>query len=112
WTVHLPSILDRYIARAYIGYFVMVLVAFWSIFVLVNFMDLFDDVQRNRIKGIVVVHYYAFSTANILHLMAPVAVLIAALITFGVMSRRNEITAMKAAGISVYRASAPMLGLG
>jgi lipopolysaccharide export LptBFGC system permease protein LptF len=90
----------------------MVLVAFWSIFVLVNFMDLFDDVQRNRIKGIVVVHYYAFSTANILHLMAPVAVLIAALITFGVMSRRNEITAMKAAGISVYRASAPMLGLG
>jgi LPS export ABC transporter permease LptG len=34
------------------------------------------------------------------------------LITFGVMSRRNEITAMKAAGISVYRASAPMLGLG
>jgi LPS export ABC transporter permease LptG len=34
------------------------------------------------------------------------------LITFGVMSRRNEITAMKAAGISVYRASAPMLALG
>jgi len=112
WTVHLPSILDRYIARAYAAHFVMVLVAFWSIFVLVNFMDLFDDVQRNRIKGIVVVHYYAFSTANILHLMAPVAVLIAVLITFGVMSRRNEITAMKAAGISVYRASAPMLGLG
>jgi LPS export ABC transporter permease LptG/LPS export ABC transporter permease LptF len=112
WTVHLPSILDRYIARAYVAHFVMVLVAFWSIFVLVNFMDLFDDVQRNRIKGIVVVHYYAFGTANILHLMAPVAVLIAVLITFGVMSRRNEITAMKAAGISVYRASAPMLGLG
>jgi LPS export ABC transporter permease LptG len=112
WTVHLPSILDRYIARAYVAHFVMVLVAFWSIFVLVNFMDLFDDVQRNRIKGIVVVHYYAFSTANILHLMAPVAVLIAVLITFGIMSRRNEITAMKAAGISVYRASAPMLGLG
>ena len=112
WSVHLPSLLDRYIARTYVGHFVMVLVAFWSIFVLVNFMDLFDDVQRNRIKGIVVLHYYAFSSANILHLMAPVAVLVAVLITFGVMSRRNEITAMKAAGISIYRASAPMLGLG
>ena len=112
WTVHLPSLLDRYIARTYVGHFLMVLVAFWSIFVLVNFMDLFDDVQRNRIKGILVLHYYAFTSPNIIHLMAPVAVLVAVLITFGVMSRRNEITAMKAAGISIYRASAPMLGLG
>ena len=112
WSVHLPSILDRYIARTYVGHFVMVLVAFWSIFMLVNFMDLFDDVQRNHIKGALVFHYYAFGTPAMLHLMTPVAVLIAVLITFGVMSRRNEITAMKAAGISVYRASAPMLALG
>jgi len=112
WTVHLPSLLDRYIARTWFGHFLMVLVAFWSIFVLVNFMDLFDDIQRNRIKGHVVFHYYAFSTPSILQLMAPVAVLVAVLITFGVMSRRNEVTAMKAAGISVYRASAPMLALG
>ena len=41
------------------------------------FMDLFDDVQRNRIKGILVVHYYAFASPNIVHLMAPVAVLVA-----------------------------------
>ena len=112
WHVHLPSILDRYIARTYVGHFVMVLVAFWSISVLVNFMDLFDDIQRNRIKGALVFHYYAFGTPAMVHLMAPVAVLIAVLITFGIMSRRNEITAMKAAGISVYRASAPMLALG
>jgi len=112
WSIHLPSLLDRYIARAYTGHFVMVLVAFWSISVLVNFMDLFDDIQRNRIKGALVFHYYAFGTPAMLHLMAPVAVLIATLITFGVMSRRNEVTAMKAAGISVYRASAPMLALG
>jgi LPS export ABC transporter permease LptG/LPS export ABC transporter permease LptF len=112
WSVHLPSILDRYIARTWVGHFLMVLVAFWSISVLVNFMDLFDDVQRNRIKGALVFHYYAFGSPAMLHLMAPVAVLIAVLITFGVMSRRNEVTAMKAAGISVYRASAPMLALG
>jgi lipopolysaccharide export system permease protein len=112
WTVHLPSILDRYIARTWVGHFLMVLVAFWSISVLVNFMDLFDDIQRNRIKGALVFHYYAFATASMVHLMTPVAVLIAVLITFGIMSRRNELTAMKAAGISVYRASAPMLALG
>ena len=34
--------------------FALVLAAFWAIFVLVSFMDLFDDVQQNKVKGIVV----------------------------------------------------------
>ena len=73
-------------------------------------MDLFDDVQQNKVKGIVVVHYYAFFTPSIAHLMTPVAVLVAVLITFGVMARHNEITAMKAAGISIYRVIAARAG--
>jgi lipopolysaccharide export system permease protein len=56
----LPGILDRYIARAYLGKFVLVALAFWSLFVLVHFMDLFDDIQVNKVKGKVVVHYFAF----------------------------------------------------
>jgi LPS export ABC transporter permease LptG len=57
-------------------------------------------------------HYYAFKTTDILQLLTPVAVLVAVLITFGIMARRQEITAMKAAGISVYRTVLPALGLG
>jgi LPS export ABC transporter permease LptG len=107
----LPGLLDRYIARAYVGKFAIVLVAFWSLFVLANFMDLFDDIQVNKVKGIVVLHYFAFYSPQIVHLMVPVAVLVTVLITFGVLSRRNEITAMKAAGISVYRATLPAVAL-
>jgi LPS export ABC transporter permease LptG len=107
----LPGILDRYIARAYLGKLALVLVAFWSLFVLVHFMDLFDDIQVNKVKGIVVVHYFAFYSPQILHLMTPVAVLVCVLVTFGVLARRNEITAMKAAGISVYRVMLPALAL-
>ena len=104
-----PGILDRYIARNYFGNFALVLTAFWALFVLVTFMDLFDDIQHNRVKGAVVVHYYTFSSTEILHLLTPVAVLVSVLITFGVMARQNEITAMKAAGISVYRAVLPTI---
>src|SRR5207244_11122333 len=43
-----------------------------------------------------------------LHDALPISVLI----TYGVMSRRNEITALKAGGISVYRAAGPVLALG
>ena len=104
-----PGILDRYIARNYFGNFALVLTAFWMLFVLVSFMDLFDDIQHNRVKGAVVFHYYAFSSTEILHLLTPVAVLVSVLITFGVMARQNEITAIKAAGISVYRTVLPTI---
>ena len=107
----LPGILDRYIARAYLGKFLLVVIAFWSLFVLVNFMDLFDDIQVNRVKGIVVLHYFTFYSPQIVHLMTPVAVLVCVLVTYGVLSRRNEITALKAAGISVYRVTLPALAL-
>jgi LPS export ABC transporter permease LptG len=107
----IPGILDRYIARAYLGKFTIVLIAFWSLFVLANFMDLFDDIQVNKVKGIVVLHYFAFYSPQIVHLMVPVAVLVTVLVTFGVLSRKNEITAMKAAGVSVYRATLPAIML-
>ena len=70
-------------------------------------MDLFDDIQQNKVKGVVVFHYYTFFTPSIVHLLTPVAVLVAVLITFGVMARYNEITAMKAAGLSIYRIVLP-----
>ena len=94
------------------GHLILVLVAFWSIFVLVEFLDLFDDIQQNKVKGTVVIHYYAFHSPFIVHLVAPVAVLVATLMTFGILSRRNEITAMKAGGLSLYRATFPTVALG
>jgi LPS export ABC transporter permease LptG/LPS export ABC transporter permease LptF len=107
----IPGLIDRYIVRTYLAKYALVLTAFWAIFVLVSFMDLFDDVQQNKVKGVVVFHYYAFNTPTIAHLLTPVAVLVAVLITFGVMARYNEITAMKAAGLSIYRIVFPALAL-
>jgi LPS export ABC transporter permease LptG len=108
----LPGLLDRYVARQYLGFLALIVGGFWSISLLAHFLDLFDDIQQNRVKGYVVVHYYTFFAPAFLHLVAPVAFLVATLTTFGVLSRRNEITAMKAGGISVYRATVPAVFLG
>ena len=106
-----PGLLDRYVARHFLGFGALVLVAFWAVFLLFDFMDLFDDVQQHAVPGRVVVHYYAFLTPSIVHLVAPVAGLVATLATFGVLSRRNEIVAMLAGGISLFRVTAPALVL-
>ena len=111
-SLRFPTLLDRYVIRRYLGFLTLILAGFTSIFVLAEFMDLFDDMQHNNVKGRVMVHYYAFHIFQIAFTVSPVAVLVTVLVTLGVLSRRNEITAMKAGGISVYRAAAPVLGLG
>src|SRR5262249_24654824 len=107
----LPSLLDRYIARAYGGHIGLVLAAFCAIYFLAEFMDLFDDIQQNHVKGKTVVLYYAYHIWWIAHMMAPMAVLVSVLITYGVLSRRNEITAMQSGGISLYPAAVPDLAI-
>jgi LPS export ABC transporter permease LptG len=111
-TLRFPSLLDRYIAWGWVGYVLLVLLAFASIYFLAEFMDLVDDFQHNHVKGVVVVHYYAFHIFQICFTVVPVAVLVGVLITLGILARRNEITAMKAGGISVYRAAGPVIGMG
>jgi len=111
-TLRFPSILDRYIARSWAGNVTLVLLAFMSIYFLGEFMDLIDDIQQHKVKGKVIVHYYAFHLWQIGFTVAPIAVLVGVLVTLGLLARRNEITAMKAGGISVYRAAGPVLGMG
>jgi len=78
----------------------------------IGYSQFLNDVQQNKVKGVVMLHYYAFESPFIVHLIMPVAVLVAVLITFGILGRHNEITAMKAGGVSVYRAALPALALG
>jgi LPS export ABC transporter permease LptG/LPS export ABC transporter permease LptF len=113
WHLPLPGILDRYVVRSFFGHLGLVLLSFWAIFVLVDFTgNIFDDIQHNKVKGAVVLHYYAFQSPYLLQLLAPAAVLVSVLTTFGILARRNEITAMKAGGISVYRATFPVVAIG
>jgi LPS export ABC transporter permease LptF/LPS export ABC transporter permease LptG len=111
-TLRFPSILDRYIARSWVSNVVLVMLAFVSIYVLGEFMDLIDDIQQNHVKGKTLGLYYAYHLWQIGFTVAPIAVLVGVLVTLGLLARRNEITAMKAGGVSVYRAAGPVLGMG
>jgi LPS export ABC transporter permease LptF/LPS export ABC transporter permease LptG len=107
-----PSLLDRYISRSWVGHFTLVMAAFVSIYVLAELPDLVDDIQNNGVPGRVVFQYYLFRSCQIAFTVAPFAVLVSVLITLGVLARRHEITAMKASGISLYRAVGPVIGMG
>jgi lipopolysaccharide export system permease protein len=53
--------------------------------------------------------YFFYSIPIIISIVLPFAVLLATLMSYGSLSKHNEITALKANGISLYRISFPVL---
>ncbi len=69
------------------------------------------DIVRNHIPLSTVGDYLFNLTPSMLYAITPLAVLIAVLVTFGVLNRNSEIVAMKATGISLYRLVVPVVSI-
>ena len=106
-----PRILDEYVIRQFIGMFLMVLCGFVLLMLVFTFFELVGDIIRNHIPLTKVGLYLLNLTPSMLYTIAPLAVLIAALVTFGVLNRNSEIIAMKATGISLYRLVVPIVSI-
>ena len=91
--------------------FLMVLAGFVLLMIVFTFFDLVGDILRNHIALATVGDYLLNLTPSMLYQIAPLAVLIAALVTFGVLNRNSEIIAMKATGISLYRLVIPIVSI-
>jgi len=106
-----PRILDEYVVREFLGTFLLVLSGFVLLMLVFTFFDLVGDILRNHIPLLTVGAYLVNLTPDMLYQIAPLAVLIAALVTFGVLNRNSEIIAMKATGISLYRLVVPIVSI-
>ena len=106
-----PLILDDYVLRQFLEYLGLVLATFVVLTLVFSFFELLGDIVRNRIALITVGEYLVNVVPSMLYLMTPLSVLIAVLVTFGLLQKSNELTAMKATGISLYRLVVPVLVL-
>ena len=104
-----PLILDDYVLREFLTIFAMVLVSFVVMMLVFTFFELLGDIIRNRTPLVTVGEYLIDLTPSMLYNITPLGVLVAVLVTFGVLTRTNELTAMKATGISLYRVMVPVL---
>jgi LPS export ABC transporter permease LptG len=105
----LPQLMDIYLLRRFFAYFVLLMAAFAFLFEAFTFFELLDDIARHRVAFLVVVEYFWYLTPYLIYQLAPLAALVAILVTLGVMSKNNEIVACKASGISLYRLAIPLL---
>jgi lipopolysaccharide export system permease protein len=102
--------LDRYIFFRLLTITAFVLAVLIFIFIVIHFSDHSEDFTDNGATfALIFGTYYLNYIPEIIRLVTPVAVFIACLYLMGQMSDRLEITALKAAGISLYRLLVPYL---
>lgn len=104
-----PNILDRYILREFTKVLLLVLVSVVALFVIVEYTEISKDVRENGVAASTLLRYFRFQIFTVLNWTLPISVLVATLVTFGMLSKNNEVTAIKSGGVSLYRISAPII---
>jgi LPS export ABC transporter permease LptG/LPS export ABC transporter permease LptF len=105
----LPQIVDTYVVSSFLFYFLLLLASAVALTHVFTFFELLGDIVKNKTAMSTVFTYHLFLTPKLIYESAPVSVLVAVLVTFGVLTKHNEVTAMKACGVSLYRLSVPVL---
>jgi lipopolysaccharide export system permease protein len=102
-------ILDRYILREFVRLFIFMVICFVGLYLIIDFFEKIKMFLSNSATPLQMASFFLFNIPMIISLTLPAAVLISALVTFGVLSKNSEIVAMKANGISLYRTSLPLI---
>lgn len=106
------NILARYISVEFLKLLVLTVLAFVLIFVMIDLSDNVDNLLLHNVpigpSALFVLYKIPFMVSQI----APVSVLVAVMISLGILDKHGEITAMKAGGVRLLRVIAPLLLLG
>jgi LPS export ABC transporter permease LptG/LPS export ABC transporter permease LptF len=109
FNLRFPTILDDYVLRGFVLYLAMIVAAFLMLLLVFTLFELLGDIMRNQVSPLTVGEYLLNVTPFFLYTTTPLSMLLAVLVTFGLLQRSNEITAIKATGISLYRIVIPVL---
>lgn len=103
------TLLDRYITRQFFSNLVLVLCSLISIYLLVDFFERIDDFVEKGKPFSLAVKYFVLKIPFIYDQMSPVCILLAGIVTLGLLNRNREMMSLNAGGISLLRITRPLL---
>ena len=106
------KLLDIYILRRFVGILFGALVAFVVVFLVVDVVENLDHFIDAKMPRKAVLGYYLYSLPWFVSIALPMATLLATFFSMGTLNKRNEITAMKASGLSIRRIGLSLLMAG
>jgi LPS export ABC transporter permease LptF/LPS export ABC transporter permease LptG len=104
-----PMLIDVYLLEQFFYYFFVLLLAFVLIFDAFTLFDLLGDIARNHVSAITVLSYFQYLVPLMIYQLAPLATLVATLVSLAILAKNNEVIALKASGVSLYRLVLPLL---
>ena len=105
-------LLDRYLLRELLIPFSYCLVGFLIFWISSDVFAHVSEFQKERLKLPEVLEYYLVKMPEMMVTVLPIAFLLALLYALTNHARHHEITAIRAAGVSLARIALPYLGLG
>lgn len=102
-------ILDRYVLRELLVFIGLGLAMATVLFIVIDLLQTLDRYIRIKPPLIYVLEHFVYRVPAALHEGLPVVMLVATIFLFLALTRAHELTAMKAAGMSLYRVAAPVL---
>ena len=103
------NLLNRYILAQFVRNFIIVASAFVAIYLLVDFFEKIDNFLGHEKSITTIVQFFVLSIPFIIDMLGPVLILLAGVITLGILSHNNELTAMMAGGIHLRSIVSPIL---
>lgn len=101
-------ILSRYVLRQFLAPLGLGLLSFLVIFIVIDLVDRLGSFIDRDVTFELIVSYYLWYVPYISILVLPMALLLASLFSVGGLVRHNELTAMKATGVSLVRILLPV----
>ncbi|HET9326527.1 MAG TPA: LPS export ABC transporter permease LptG [Candidatus Eisenbacteria bacterium] len=103
--------LDRYLLREFSMYLALGLMGFITIFIVVDVFEKIDVFLDHHAPFDLVFRFYVYRVPEVVVRVLPVALLMATFLALGQLNKFGELTAMRAAGLSLVRILAPIFGL-
>lgn len=104
-----PTLLDGYIARQYGRILAMTIAGLLGLFYISSFIDKSDKLFKGQITVTTLLEFLFWSTPEFLTYIIAIGVLLAGLVTIGLLTKNSELIVMRACGISLYRTAMPMI---
>ncbi len=108
-SVHL---LKRYILIQFCKNFLMLVLSFVAIYLLIDFFEKIDNFMEKGKSMALVWKFFLLSIPFIIEQMGPVCILMAGVVTFGILNNSNELIALKSCGIPLKKISGPIIVAG
>jgi LPS export ABC transporter permease LptG len=105
-------IIDRYLVRSQVTFMLIGLAVAAGLFVVVDLAQTLDRFLRAKPPLGYILEHFVYRLPAWLHDGLPIVMLVATIFLFLTLTRNHELTALKAAGVSLYRISAPIIVLG